>query len=75
MSRVCVRQCEVHMPRRLHTYVHHIVEQIHDSIYRTDTRLYIYIYTAYICPVEYMYGVATMSRLLKMMGLFCKRAL
>jgi len=33
-------------------------------------RAYVYVYAW-----EYVYGVATISRLLKFIGLFCKRAL
>ena len=36
--------------------------------------LYIYIYT-YLCVYSCIYGVATISRLPKIIGLFCKRAL
>jgi len=54
----------------------YIVEQIHDSYtFRNTWVVYLFDNVMYICHVEYMYGVATMSRLLKMMGLFCKRAL
>ena len=33
------------------------------------------VWTAYMHPLTICYGVATMSRLLKIIGLFCKRAL
>jgi len=47
---------------------------------KTNVYIYIYIYCIYIlpqqkAPQENAYGVATTSRLLKIMGLFCKRAL
>jgi len=45
------------------------------SVYKFEyTYKHTYAYT-YTCVYKYIYGVASISRLLKMIGLFCKRAL
>jgi len=63
----------VYIVKQIHMY---IVEQIHDSdTFRNTWVVYLFDNVMYICHVEYMYRAATITRLLKMIGLFCKRTL
>jgi len=50
--------------------LHHIIMWIHDVTQDDVVILHII-----MCTQDVTYGVATISRLLKIIGLFCKRAL
>ena len=52
-------------------YVNGYVMQLHEGVGIAECRAY----NAYMMRRECSYGVATISSLLKILGLFCKRAL
>jgi len=68
--RTC-RMVSVWMQRatRLSTHIHGDTVQ-HTALHRNTDTIYIYVYV-----YTHIYGVASTSRLLKTIGLFCKRAL
>ena len=63
----------MHMNMLEYTYTYVVYTCVQISIYPS---IYLYIHTkTWIFVDTYVYEVATISRLLKIIGLFCKRAL